>query len=67
MMKAKDKEYIALRVYTMAKDRLRDLPFEQGLPELKQFLWKVASEYGITDADVFQIYVEWASKSKQVS
>ncbi len=57
-----DKEAIAKRVHELVSGKLKDVPFDRGLPKLSELLWDIADEYGVKGADIFQIYMDWLSK-----
>lgn len=41
-----------------------NLPFDKGLPILRQKVWALADRYGMTGPEVLQKYFDW--KSTQV-
>lgn len=59
-----NKELIAKRVHEVAKGKLENVPFDEGLPELRKILWDIADEYGVEGADIFKIYMDWLSEHK---
>lgn len=60
-----DKDLIAKKVHSVVKEKLYDVPFDKGLPELRKILWNIADEYEIEGSDVFRIYMDWYVKQKK--
>lgn len=56
-------ELIAKRVHEVAKNKLDGVPFDKGLPILRNTLWDIAEEIGTTGDKILKIYLEWLSKN----
>lgn len=41
-----------------------NLPFDKGLPFLRERLWAIADEHNLEGADIFMQYMDWKSKQE---
>ena len=43
-----------------------NMPFDKGLPILREIVWKLADKYGTDGPEVLKQYFDWKSKNIQL-
>lgn len=54
---------IAITVDEFVSKNLKDVPFEEGLPVLKKFVWELGEKTDNDGAGILKIYFNWKSKN----
>lgn len=57
-----DKDTIAQKIHSVVSGELRNVPFDKGLPRLREILWDIADQVNVSGADIFKIYMDWLSE-----